>query len=310
MQISTKLNRSHLVCGRHRADPADARAAPRSDVAGQRPAVRHRRGLGLLGARLARPAAARRARTCAPRSRSSPGSPRPPSATGTASTGGPCATTTGASASTSRRVVPGCESYEVNVRRPGRLRAAAPAARLADASTPKSGRAEFAVSPDRGAAGAAGARAAADAAQPRPVQHHDLRASATATAASRAAAGWCSCTATTSPRSASTTATWSTWSPRWDDDDRERVRAGVPDRRVRHPARLRRRLLPGDQPAGAAGLDGARRATARLQVGGRGSSSRRAPAADGCAGSTSRMAWARTGRTSPTRSPRTCPSVS
>ena len=51
----------------------------------------------------------RRARSCGPRSPSSPASPRRRSATGTASTGGRCGTTTGVIRTHISRVVPGCE---------------------------------------------------------------------------------------------------------------------------------------------------------------------------------------------------------
>ena len=54
---------------RDRPDPADP-GPHRERPPGQRPADRHRRGLRLQRARLARPAEARRARSCARRSRS------------------------------------------------------------------------------------------------------------------------------------------------------------------------------------------------------------------------------------------------
>ena len=91
-------------------------------------------------------------------------------------------------------------------------------------------------------------------------------ASTTATAASRTAAASCSCTPTTSPRSASPTATSSTWSASGSDGT-ERSVPGVPDRRLRHPARLRRGLLPRDQPAGAAGLHRRGQQLPHLEVG-------------------------------------------
>ena len=42
----------------------------------------------------------------------------------------------------------------------------------------------------------------------------------------------------------------------WADDDVRAPGERLPDRRLRHPARLRGGVLPGDQPAGAAGLHG------------------------------------------------------
>ena len=55
-------------------------------------------------------------------------------------------------------------------------------------------------------------------------------------------------------------------STRWDrrrPGPRARI---VPDRRVRHAPRLGRRLLPGDEPAGAAGLDGHRQQLPDVEV--------------------------------------------
>ena len=69
VHVSTKLNRSHLVCGQHGADPADA-GPHRDRRAGQRTAVRHRRGLDVQCARLPRTAGARPVRSCARRYRS------------------------------------------------------------------------------------------------------------------------------------------------------------------------------------------------------------------------------------------------
>ena len=78
---------------RHRADPAD-QGPHREGHPGQRPAVDLGGGLDLLGALLPRPAGAGQPACSSPRSTSSPGSPRRPSATGTASPGRPCGTTT------------------------------------------------------------------------------------------------------------------------------------------------------------------------------------------------------------------------
>ena len=109
--------------------------------------------------------------------RSSAGSPRPRSGDrrhGIA-VGATAATTTRVIRTHIAQVVPGCDAYDEKVDQPGRLRAAAPAARHPRPSTTESGRAEFTRQPARGARGAGGPPAAADAAQPRPVQHHDLR---------------------------------------------------------------------------------------------------------------------------------------
>ena len=52
----------------------------------------------------------------------------------------------------------------------------------------------------------------------------------------------------------------------WTEDDHERPGAGIPDRRVPDAARLRCRVLPGDQPTGAAGLDRAGKQHSDLEV--------------------------------------------
>ena len=69
VHVSTKLNRSHAVPGEDVADPAVPRPH-RTRPAGRRRAVRHRRGLDVHGARLARAAGAGVAAPAAPRWRS------------------------------------------------------------------------------------------------------------------------------------------------------------------------------------------------------------------------------------------------
>jgi formate dehydrogenase major subunit len=69
------------------------------------------------------------------------------------------------------RVVPGCESYEVNVHRPGGYVMPHPPRESRSFDTPIGPRRVRGVT-HRGAAGANGACAVADPAQPRPVQHH------------------------------------------------------------------------------------------------------------------------------------------
>ena len=71
-------------------------------------------------------------------------------------------------------MVPGCESYEVNVDRPGGFVMPHPP-RDSRTFPTESGRAEFTVSPIEALRRATGSSDAADHAQPRPVQHHDLR---------------------------------------------------------------------------------------------------------------------------------------
>ena len=72
------------------------------------------------------------------------------------------------------RVVHGCENYEADVAKPGGFVMPHPPRDSRRFDT-RSGRAEFVASTDRGAADPARASGAADAAQPRPVQHHHLR---------------------------------------------------------------------------------------------------------------------------------------
>ena len=109
------------------------------------------------------------------------------------------------------RVVPGCAAFDEKVDQPGGFVLPHPPRDTRDLPD-RGGQGGLHGQPDRRARGAGGPAAAADAAQPRPVQHHDLRPRRPLPRASRAAGGSCSCTPTTSPRSASPTATWSTWS--------------------------------------------------------------------------------------------------
>ena len=115
-------------------------------------------------------------RSCAPRSRSSAGSPRRALGDrhGIAWDG------------VRRRLRPdprphragrarAVDDYDDEVAAARRLRAAAPPAGLAGRSHTATGKARVHRQPARSARGAAGPAAAADAAQPRPVQHHDLR---------------------------------------------------------------------------------------------------------------------------------------
>ena len=75
VQVSTKLNRSHVVRGRDGADPADPRAHRAGPHRRPRPAG-HRRGLDVARCTPRRAARARPRRTCAPRSTSSARSPQ------------------------------------------------------------------------------------------------------------------------------------------------------------------------------------------------------------------------------------------
>ena len=159
---------------RDRADPADARAAPTRHP-GRRQTAGHGRGFDVDGAPVARQPQARRATSCAARSRSSANWR---------------ATLLGAD-----HPVP-WETFDDDydrirdaiAARGARLRGLQhPGPRSPTASSCRTrprdsrefptstGKANFAVEPAGVGAGAAGPADAADAAQPRPVQHHDLR---------------------------------------------------------------------------------------------------------------------------------------
>ena len=109
VQVSTKLNRSHLVTG-DTALILPTLGPHRQGQAGRRRADDHRGGLGLRRARLPGPPRRRPAPTCVRRSPSSRASPRPRSGTVTGCSGAPCATTTASSATTSRAWCPGART--------------------------------------------------------------------------------------------------------------------------------------------------------------------------------------------------------
>ena len=174
------------------------------------------------------------------------------------------------------RVVPGCDGVRREGRPARRLRAAAPAARHPHV-------------PDRRRAGRSSRSARSTCSTcPRagcccrrcaPTTSSTPRStgSTTATAASRAAAGWCSCTPTTSPRLGFADGDLVDLVSEWSDGvgaDRRRV----PGRGLRPAARLRRGVLPGDQPAGPARLHGRGQQQPDLEVGGRPARARRRPA--------------------------------
>lgn len=103
------------------------------------------------------------------------------------------------------RVVAGCEGYEVNVRRPGGFILPHPPRDSRTFQT-ESGRGEFALSPIEILQVPEGHLLL------QTLRSHDqfnttIYGSVIGTGESRAGDGWCSCTATTSPRSDSTTAT-------------------------------------------------------------------------------------------------------
>ena len=246
---------------RDRADPADP-GPDREGRPGQRPAVRLGGGLDLLGARLARGRCRRRARTCAPRSPSSPDLAE-------ATLGDRYGIDWRAMRDDYRvirrhiaRVVPGCEGYEVKVDRPGGFVLPHPPRDSRTFPTAvRAGRVHRVA--DRAAGGAAGPAGAADPAQPRPVQHHDLRPERPLPRHRGRPPGGLRATPTTWPRSGSPTASTVDLVSHWPDDDHERRATGFRIVAYDDPARLRRGVLPGDQSAGAAGLHRRSAATPR-----------------------------------------------
>ena len=263
VHVSTKLNRSHVVTGRE-ALILPALGRTERDLTGgrlQRVTVEDSMSAVHASHGPLKPAAPYlqvrgRHRLLARRS--------PPSATGTASRGTEFRSDYTEIRHRIARVVPGCAAYDEKVEPARRLRAAAPAAGLADV-------------PDRGREGASSRSArstcctcpragcccrrcaATTSSTPRST------ASTTATAASRTAAGWCSSTPTTSPRSASPTARSSTWSASGPTaPSAARPSSGWC---LRPAARLRGGVLPGDEPAGPAGLHGHRQQQPDVEVG-------------------------------------------
>ena len=209
VQVSTKLNRSHLVHGRTALILPTLGRTDRDVAAGRKQLVSVEDSMSMVHLSRGSLHAAGR-RRCAARSRSSASWPARCSAPTTRCRGNGSPPTTTRSATRSPPWCPGCADYNREVRAARRLPAAAPAARLP--RIPHQHRqGQLRGQPAGVGAGAAGAAGAADAAQPRPVQHHHLRSRRPLPRRRRAAAGWCSSTRPTSRRSASPRATGSTW---------------------------------------------------------------------------------------------------
>ena len=175
VHVSTKLNRSHVVTGERALILPGARPHRRRRARRAR-AVRHRRGLDGHGARLARQPAALGPTHLLARSRSSAGLARCRARAGRRTC--PGRTFAGrlrpASATRIERVVPGFDDYNARVRDPGGFALPQRAARRARVPHGH-GQGQLHREPGDLAGVPAGAAAAADPAQPRPVQHHDLR---------------------------------------------------------------------------------------------------------------------------------------
>ena len=203
VHVSTKLNRSHVVHRPRGADPA--RARPQREGPHRRPrAAGHRRGLDVRGARLAGSARAGLARTCGPRSTSSAASREATlGADAPGPVGGAAAPTTPRSAAAIARVVPGCEAYDEKVDQPGGFVLPHPP-RDSRTFPTDVGQGDVHGQPDRRAARARRAGCCCRRCARTTSSTPRSTASTTATAGSPAAAAWCSCTPTTSPRSGST----------------------------------------------------------------------------------------------------------
>ena len=159
------------------------------------------------------------------------------------------------------RVVPGCEAYDEKVDRPGGFTLPHPPRDTRTFDTER-GRGGVLGQPDRRAARARGPAAAADAALARPVQHHDLRPRRPLPRGVRRPARGVRAPARHRRAAASQPDQFVDLVSEWTDGS-ERNGPGVPGRALRAAARLRGGVLPGDQPADPAGLHGAGAATAR-----------------------------------------------
>ena len=254
VQISTKLNRSHVVTGRDGADPADPRPhregpAPAAASSGSPSRTRCARCTPPRG-RWSRPA-----RTCAPRSTSSARWRRRPSATATACRGTAFRDDYTEIRRRIARVVPGCEAYDEKVDRPGGFVLPHPPRDTRTFET-EAGRAVFAVSPIDVLHVPEGRLLLQTLRSPRPVQHHDLRPRRPLPRHRGRPPGGVRAPATTSPRWVSHGDQFVDLVSEWTDGS-ERSAPRLPGRPLRPAAGLRRGVLPGDQPAGPARLDGA-----------------------------------------------------
>ena len=150
-------------------------------------------------------------------------------------------------------VVPGCAAYDEKVDQPGGFVLPHPP-RDSPGVPHRRGASGLLGQPGRRARGARGPAAAADPALPRPVQHHDLRPRRPLPRGEGRTPG-----RVRAPRRHRAPRLRRRRPRRPGQRVARRFRAGrdrVPDRRLRPAARVRRGVLPGDQPAGAAGVEG------------------------------------------------------
>ena len=176
------------------------------------------------------------------------------------------APTTPRSGSRIARVVPGCAAYDEKVDQPGGFVLPHPPRDSPRRSRPRPGKAIFTVSPLEVLRRARGAAAAADAALPRPVQHHDLRPRRPLPRHQGRPPGGVRAPRRHRRTSGSHDGDHVDLVSEWHDGS-ERPRRDVPDRGLRPAARLRRGVLPGDQPAGPARLQGRGQQHPDLEVG-------------------------------------------
>ena len=201
------------------------------------------------------------------------------------------------------RVVPGCESYEVNVHRPGRFRVAASAAGFPDVRN-QSGRAEFVASPIEVLQVPEGHLVL------QTLRSHD-QFNTTIYGLSDRYRGIEGGRRVIFLHADDIThlgfgnGDFVDISTHWTEDDRETMRQAIPDRRVRHAAGISRCVLPGDESVGAAGLHRARQQHARRRS--RSSSNCYPPAVGRRVATAPAASIPPEGPTSPSRNHTTCP---
>ncbi len=174
VQVSTKLNRSHLVHGTT-ALILPSLGRTDKDIQSRRQTDGVGRGFDVDGASVARQPARRRATRCAARWRSSASSPGRCSGPTIRCRGRSSTTTTTRSATRSPPWCPAAPTTTPGSAQPDGFQLPHPPRDSREFPT-RTGKANFAVNPLEWVPVPHGPAGAADAAQPRPVQHHHLRA--------------------------------------------------------------------------------------------------------------------------------------
>ena len=262
VHVSTKLNRSHVVHRRRGADPARARPQREGPDRRRRRSGSPSRTRCQRGARLAAGRSSRPRRTCAPRSTSSARWRRRRSATGTASRGRRSGPTTPRSAAGSRGWSPAATRTTRRSTSPAASRCRTRRGTAATFPT-DDGQGDLHGQPDRRAAtcprGGCCCRRCARTTSSTP------RSTGSTTATAAIKGGRRVVFVHPDDIAALGLADGRDGRPgqRVDEDGSERTAPSVPGGRLRPAARVRRGVLPGDEPAGPAGLHGRSAATAR-----------------------------------------------